>query len=151
MSTDIHSLNELKDLVGLHLGYSPWHLVDQEQIDSFAQATGDHQWIHVDQERSKVGPFGVTIAHGYLTLSLVTTLLPQILQVSGFSIGVNYGANKIRFPAPVPSGSRVHLGATLLAADEIVGGVQALFRVTIEVENSEKPSLVAEVIYRYYE
>src|SRR5438477_3776694 len=106
----VEGVSGLKELVGEHIGYSDWHQVTQEQVNLFADATGDHQWIHVDVERAKAGPFGGPIAHGYLTLSLGPALLPQILEVSGVAMGVNYGANKIRFPSPVPVGAKVRLG-----------------------------------------
>jgi acyl dehydratase len=113
MTTTIDGINGLEKLVGEHLGYSEWHQVTQEQVNLFADATGDHQWIHVDVERAKAGPFGGPIAHGYLTLSLAPTLLTEIMQVDGVSMGINYGLNKLRFPSPVPVGSKVRAGATL--------------------------------------
>jgi acyl dehydratase len=119
-------------------------------VNLFADATGDHQWIHVDPERAKSGPFGGPIAHGYLTLSLVPVLLGQVVQVGGVSMGVNYGANKVRFPAPVPVGSRVRAGATLSSIEDVNGGVQVAMDVTIEVEGAPKPSCVAQVVFRYY-
>lgn len=150
MATEIEGIEGLKEYLGKHLGYSDWHTVSQDQINAFAQATGDHQWIHVDVEAAKNGPFGTTIAHGYLTLSLVPMLLPQVLNVTGVAMAVNYGANKIRFPAPVPSGSRIHLGATIAELDEFQGGVQAAIDITIEVDGAPKPSLVAQLLFRYY-
>ncbi len=150
MATVIHGIDELKAMIGRHLGWSDYHQVTQEQINAFAEATGDHQWIHVDVDRAKAGPFGTTIAHGYLTLSLVPMLLAQVMQVEGVAMGVNYGANKVRFPAPVPSGSRVRLGATVAGLEEFQGGVQNLVDVTIEVEGASKPSLVAQLVFRYY-
>lgn len=144
-------LADLVGSIGKHLGYSGWHVVDQQQIDRFADATGDHQWIHVDPERAKAGPFGTTIAHGYLTLSLSSTFLFQMLRVEPVSLVVNYGLNKVRFPAPVPSGSRVRLGAELTAAEPIAGGVQATITGTFEVEGQDKPACVAEIVFRYYQ
>ncbi len=141
----------LKALVGQHIGYSDWHQVTQEQVNLFADATGDHQWIHVDPERAKSGPFGGPIAHGYLTLALGPFFLPQMWHVDGFSMGVNYGCEKVRFPSPVPVGARVRCGATVDAVDEIAGGVSATLTFTIEVEDAAKPSCVATVVYRYYE
>lgn len=142
---------DLVGSIGKHLGYSDWHVVDQEQIGRFADATGDHQWIHVDPERAKAGPFGTTIAHGYLTLSLASTFLFQMLRVEPVSLVVNYGLNKVRFPAPVPSCSRVRLGAELSAAEPIAGGVQATITGTFEVEGQDKPACVAEIVFRYYQ
>jgi len=126
MTRTINGIDELKTLVGEHLGYSPYVEITQEQVNTFADATGDHQWIHVDPERAKAGPFGGPIAHGYLTLSLGPMLSPQIFNVSGVSMGVNYGAGKIRFPSPVPVGSKLRLGATLASVDDIAGGAQAI-------------------------
>src|SRR6478672_9267437 len=146
----ITGLDELRTLVGEHLGYSDYLEITQERIDAFADATGDHQWIHVDVERAKAGPFGGPIAHGYLTLSLGPALLPQVMQVNGIAMGVNYGANKVRFPSPVPVGSKVRLGAKLLAVEDVTGGAQGTVEMTFEVEGAPKPSCVAEVIFRYY-
>ena len=146
----INGIDELKTLVGEHLGYSDYVEVTQEQVNTFADATGDHQWIHVDVERAKEGPFGGPIAHGYLTLSLGPSLSPQIFGVSGISMGVNYGAGKIRFPSPVPVGSKLRLGAKLLSVDDVAGGVQVTMEFAFEVEGAPKPSCVAEVIFRYY-
>ena len=149
MTTTIDGIDGLKELVGEHLGYSEWHEVTQEQVNLFADATGDHQWIHVDVERAKAGPFGAPIAHGYLTLSLVPTLLPEIMAVRGTSLTINYGLNKLRFPAPVPVGSKVRAGATLAQLDEVTGGAQITLAVTFEVEGGTKPVCVAEVVFRY--
>ena len=140
----------MKALVGEHLGYSPYVEITQEQVNLFADATGDHQWIHIDVERAKAGPFGGPIAHGYLTLSLGPSLYAQIAQFTGFAMGVNYGTNKVRFPSPVPVGARLRLGARLLSVDDIAGGVQATVEFTFEVENAAKPSCVAEVVFRNY-
>jgi acyl dehydratase len=150
MTTSARSIDELKGLIGQHLGYSGYHLVTQEQVNLFAEATGDHQWIHVDPERAKAGPFGGPIAHGYLTLSLTPILLGQILKVDGVKMGVNYGTNKVRFTAPVPVGSEIRAGATLAAIDEVAGGVQVAVDLTIEVKDAPKPSCVAQVVFRYY-
>ncbi len=147
----IEGIAGLKDLVGEHLGYSPYVEITQEQVNTFAEATGDHQWIHVDVEKAKAGPFGGPIAHGYLTLSLGPMLSPQIFGVSGISMGVNYGTEKVRFPAPVPVGSNLRLGAKLLYVDDIAGGAQVTMEFTFEVEGAAKPSCVANVIFRYYE
>ncbi len=146
----INGVDEMKALVGEHLGYSPYVEITQEQVNLFADATGDHQWIHIDVERAKAGPFGGPIAHGYLTLSLGPSLYSQIVEISGFSMGVNYGTNKVRFPSPVPVGSRLRLGARLLSVVDIAGGVQASVEFTFEVEGASKPSCVAEVVFRNY-
>ncbi len=136
MATVFESPAELKAAVGKHLGYSDWLEISQDRIDRFAEATGDHQWIHVDPERAKSGPFGTTIAHGYLTQSLVNHFLPQIVEVRGISMGINYGADRLRFPAPVPVNSRVRGGAELLEVEEIKGTVQTKVRVTVEIQGS---------------
>jgi acyl dehydratase len=154
MTTTIGDLDQLPSLVGKHLGYSEWLLVDQERIDGFADATGDHQWIHVDPQRAKEGPFGGTIAHGYLTLSLAPHLLQQIVTVQGMTFGVNYGCNKVRFPAPLPVGSRVRMGATVADVEEVAGGTsggyQVVLDLALEAEGASKPACVAQVVYRYY-
>ena len=150
MATIVQGIDGLKAKVGEHLGYSEWRDITQEQVNLFADATGDHQWIHVDPERAKAGPFGGPIAHGYLTLSLAPALLPEILRVEGISMGVNYGCNKVRFPSPVPVGARVRLGATLAGVDDVAGGAQVTMDLTFEVEGAPKPSCVAQVVYRYY-
>jgi acyl dehydratase len=141
----------LESAVGKHLGHSEWLEITQQRIDLFAEATGDHQWIHVDPERAKQGPFGKTIAHGYLTLSLVSFFLPQIIDVRGIKMGVNYGTDRVRFPAPVPVGSRVRGGAELVSLEKTKdGGVQAKVRVTVEIEGGERPGCVVDTISRYY-
>lgn len=151
MPTIFESPKELLDAVGRSLGESEWLEIDQDRIDKFADATGDHQWIHVDPERAKDGPFGACIAHGYLTMSLVNLFLPQIVDVRGISMGVNYGADKLRFPAPVPVGSRVRGSAELIGAQETKdGGVQATIRVSVEIEGGERPGCVIDTISRYY-
>ncbi|WNZ12779.1 MaoC family dehydratase [Streptomyces sp. 11x1] len=144
------SAEELTAAVGESLGYSDWLEVDQKRIDLFAEATGDHQWIHVDPEKAAAGPFGTTIAHGYLTLSLLPLLVPQILKVDNVRMGVNYGTNKVRFPAPVPVGSRLRATATLQDVTEVGGGVQVTAAVVVEREGGEKPVCVAESVSRYY-
>ncbi|MBA3280727.1 MAG: MaoC family dehydratase [Acidimicrobiia bacterium] len=152
MPTVIQGIAGLKDLVGTHLGYSDHLEITQERVNQFAEATGDHQWIHVDPERAKAeSPFGGPIAHGYLTLSLGPVLAPQIMQVEGIKMGVNYGAGKVRFPAPVPVGSKVRLGAELTNVEDIPGGAQVYMTFTFEVEGAAKPSCVSEIIFRYYE
>ncbi|MGV9823429.1 MaoC family dehydratase [Nocardia xishanensis] len=139
-------LSELEKAVGTHLGYSDWHTVTRDQIDRFADATGDHQWIHVDPEKAAAGPFGTTVAHGFLTLSLLPMLIASVYTVEGLSMGVNYGANKVRFPAPVPVGSRVRAGVELISLAPASMGFQAISRVTVEIEDAVKPACVAESI-----
>ena len=150
MSKVINGIDGLKSEVGNHLGYSEYLHVSQDRVNQFAEATGDFQWIHIDVERAKAGPFGGPIAHGYLTLSLGPVLLPQIFTVGGISMGVNYGANKVRFMSPVPVGAQLRAGAKLLQVDDIAGGAQVTMEVTFEVEGAAKPSCVAEIIFRYY-
>ncbi len=150
MATIFESPHDLKAAVGKHLGYSEWLEIDQQRINQFADATGDHQWIHVDPERAKKGPFGRCIAHGYLTQSLVNHFLPQIVEVRGISMGVNYGADRLRFPAPVPVGSKIRGGGELLSVEEVKGGVQATIRVTVEIEGADRPGCVIDTISRYY-
>ncbi|MFD5179309.1 MaoC family dehydratase [Nocardia sp. NPDC058379] len=142
----LDGLYGLQQAVGTHLGHSEWHIITQEQIDKFAEATGDHQWIHVDTERAMEGPFGGTIAHGYLTLSLVPMLTWQIYTVEGMRMGVNYGANKVRFPAPVPVGSAVRAGVELTSVSEAASGYQMVTKVTIERRGSSKPACVVEAV-----
>lgn len=148
----INGSAEIKALVGEHLGYSDWLEVTQERVNQFADATGDHQWIHIDVERAKrESPFGGPIAHGYLTLSLAPSLMPQVVVTTGFRMGVNYGCNKVRFMSPVPVGANLRLGVKLLAVDDIAGGIQSTYELTFEVEGAAKPSCVAECIFRSYE
>ena len=135
--------------VGSHLGHSEWLLMEQERVNTFADATGDHQWIHVDPERAKDGPFGAAIAHGYLTMSLSNFFLPQIVEVQGFSAGINYGVDKVRFPSPVKVGERVRAGAELVEVTEVKGGLQTLMRVTIEIDGGERPACVIDAISRW--
>jgi len=150
MATVFESPADLESAVGQHLGYSDWLEITQDRIDRFADATGDHQWIHVDPERAKRGPFGATIAHGYLTQSLVNHFLPQIVEVRGIAMGINYGADRLRFPAPVPVGSRVRGGAELLEVETVKGGaIQTKVRVTVEIEGQERPGCVIDTISRY--
>ncbi|MEU6949683.1 MULTISPECIES: MaoC family dehydratase [unclassified Streptomyces] len=144
------SAEELRAAVGEPLGHSDWLEIEQKRIDLFADATGDHQWIHVDPEQAASGPFGKTIAHGYLTLSLLPTLVPQIMRVEGMKMGLNYGTNKVRFPSPVPVGSRLRAGAVLTEVTEAGGGVQVTATVTVEREGGDKPVCVAESVSRYY-
>ncbi|KPI16219.1 Enoyl-CoA hydratase [Actinobacteria bacterium OK074] len=144
------SADELKAAVGEQLGYTDWLEIDQKRIDLFADATGDHQWIHVDPERAATGPFGTTIAHGYLTLSLLPLFGPQLIKVEGVKMGVNYGTNKVRFPSPVPVGSRLRATATITSATDVEGGVQVGVAYTVEREGGQKPVCVAEAVARYY-
>src|SRR3954467_8205199 len=149
--TTVDGIEGVRGLVGQPLGYSDWVTVSQEQVNQFADATGDHQWIHVDPERAaKESPFGGPIAHGYLTLSLLPMLMPQIVEITGFRMGVNYGTEKVRFPSPVPVGSRVRAGATLDRADPNGGGIAMVVTVTVEVEGASKPAMVATSLSRRY-
>jgi acyl dehydratase len=143
-------VDELKAAVGEQLGHTDWVEIEQERIDRFAEATGDHQWIHVDPERAKAGPFGTTIAHGYLTLSLLPLFGPQLISVEGVKMGVNYGTNKVRFPAPVPVGSRLRATASITSVEDVPGGAQVSVAFTVEREGGEKPVCVAESVSRYY-
>jgi acyl dehydratase len=139
----------LTGLVGTHLGYTSWQVITQAQVDRFAEATWDDQWIHVDVERAKAGPFGGTIAHGFLTLSLAPVLLDEVLHVEDASRTINYGLDRVRFPAPVPVGSRVRLGVELSSLEEVAGGVQASFALVFELEGSDKPCCVGELLLRF--
>ena len=148
--TTFASPSELAGSVGSHLGYSDWLEITQERINAFADATDDHQWIHVDPERARSGPFGTTIAHGYLTLSLAVRFVAEIFQVEGRVMGVNYGSNRVRFISPVPVGSKLRAGGTLAAVEEVAGGYQVTIDLTFEIEGAEKPACVAQVLYRMY-
>ncbi len=148
-ATTLNGPDDVRANVGKHLGYSEWITVDQDRVNLFADATGDHQWIHVDVERAASGPFGAPIAHGYLTLSLSNYFLPQIVEVQGFSAGVNYGVDKVRFPSPVKVGSRVRAGAELAAVSDVTGGLQTTIVITIEVEGSPKPACVIDSLSRW--
>ena len=151
MTTTVASVDGLRDLVGKHLGYSEWREISQQRIATFADATDDHQWIHVDAERAAAGPFGGTIAHGYLTLSLLVPMWHEILQVQGLRLGINYGLNRVRFPSPVPAGSKIRAGATLVSVDDAGdGSVQAVVDFIVEREGGEKPACIAQGIYRLY-
>ena len=152
MTTVIEGIAGLKQLVGTHLGHSDYLEITQERVNLFADATGDHQWIHVDPERAKAeSPFGGPIAHGYLTVSLGPVLAPQIMRVDGIKMAVNYGCGKVRFPSPVPVGSNLRMGAELTEVEDIPGGAQVYMTFTFEVEGATKPACVSEVIFRYYE
>lgn len=142
------SLEAFVAATGEHLGYSDWHTVTQKQIDTFADATGDHQWIHIDAEQAARGPFGATIAHGFLTLSLISMMSQATYRVDGLSMVINYGLNKVRFPRPVKVGARIRGGAELTEVTEVPGGRQAVVRWTIEIDGEDKPACVAESVTR---
>jgi acyl dehydratase len=140
----------LLEAVGQDLGHSEWLEIDQQRINQFADATGDHQWIHVDPEKAAEGPFGKTIAHGYLTLALANLFLPQLMSVENTSMGVNYGCEKVRFPAAVPVGSRLRGVGEVISAQEVKGGVQVVVRMTMEIEGSDRPACVIDTISRFF-
>jgi acyl dehydratase len=151
MTTIVDGADAFRDLVGQHIGYSEWLTITQEQVNLFADATLDHQWIHTDPERAKESsPFGGPIAHGYLTLSLAPALLNGMIEVHNVAMGVNYGANKVRFPSPVPVGSDLRMGVTVASVDDVDGGVQVTYDLVMEVRDAPKPSCAAQVIYRYF-
>ncbi|TGB08556.1 MaoC family dehydratase [Streptomyces sp. MZ04] len=150
MTTTVNGIDELKKLAGSDLGASSWTEITQERINTFADATGDHQWIHTDPERAAQGPFGAPIAHGYLTLSLFIPLFTELLDVQGVTTKVNYGLDKVRFPAPVPAGSRIRLVARLASVDEVSGGVQIAVDGTVEIEGGTKPACVLRSLSRFY-
>jgi acyl dehydratase len=150
MSITVNGLDELKKLAGSDLGTSEWIEVTQERINTFADATGDHQWIHVDPERAAAGPFGAPIAHGYLTLSLFIPLFTELLDVQGVTTKVNYGLNKVRFPAPVKVGSRIRLVGKLTEVEDVPGGVQITVDGAIEIEGGAKPAAVLQSLSRFY-
>ncbi|MCW8193224.1 MaoC family dehydratase [Proteobacteria bacterium 005FR1] len=150
MTVVFSSAEELERAVGKPLGVTEWLTIDQSRIDMFADATGDHQWIHVDPERAKNGPFGSTIAHGYLTLSLVNFFLPQLMQVENLLMGVNYGSDRLRFPAPVKVESRVRGAGEITSAERLPNGsVQVVVRIAVEIEGSDRPGCVVDTISRY--
>ena len=142
-------MSELRDLIGKELEPSEWLEVTQERIDAFAEATGDHQWIHVDEARAKASPFGGTIAHGYLTLSLTSYFAMQIARYEGFTMAINYGADKVRFISPVPVGSRVRCGAQIVEVTDVSGGIQTKVLLTVEIEGNDKPACVIESLTRW--
>jgi acyl dehydratase len=150
MTTVYSHPNELIAATGQHLGHTDWLDMAQDRVNLFADATGDHQWIHVDPERAKEGPFGATIAHGYLTLSLANLFLPQLMEVQDVSMGVNYGCDRVRFPAPVPVGSRIRGAGEVISAEEVKGGIQVVVRITVEIEDSERPACIVDTISRFY-
>jgi acyl dehydratase len=147
--TVLDGAEAVRAAVGTHLGYSEWLEIDQDRVNTFADATGDHQWIHVDPERAKDGPFGAPIAHGYLTMSLSNYFMPQIVETRGFSAGINYGADKVRFPSPVKVGERIRAGAEMIEVSEVKGGIQTLVRITIEIEGGTRPACVIDSISRW--
>lgn len=147
--TTVH-LDQLHTLVGHSLGPSPWRDITQESVNAFAEATGDHQWIHVDEAKAATGPFGGTIAHGFMTLALIPVLVADLLHVEGVSLGVNYGLGKVRFPAPVPVGTAVRATGQLTAVDPVQGGLQGAMALTIERDGGTKPVCVAEPLFRFY-
>lgn len=152
MPLSVERPSDLLELeAGTELGESSWIEITQGDVDTYADATRDHQWIHVDPDRAAAGPFGSTIAHGYLTLGLVIPLWSELVQVEKVGMAVNYGLNRLRFPAPVPVGSRIRLEGRLASASEISGGVEVVADLTMKVEGSEKPALVAEAVYRFYD
>ncbi|MDT7786646.1 MAG: hypothetical protein QOF58_5065 [Pseudonocardiales bacterium] len=151
MTTAVKGLEELKALQGQDLGHTDWLQIDQSRVDTFADATDDHQWIHTDPERAATGPFGTTIAHGYLTLALLIPLMSELLDVSGVRMSINYGLEKVRFPAPVPVGAKIRLKGQVADVQNVAGdGVQITVDFTVEIEGSEKPACVARAVYRHY-
>lgn len=146
----VNNPSQLIDNIGRQLGPTDWLCIDQARIDQFAEATGDHQWIHVDKERAANGPFGRTIAHGYLTLSLANCFLPQLLLVKNISMGINYGCEKVRFPAPLPVESRIRASGEIISASEVEGGCQVVVRVAIDMENGSRPVCVVDTVSRFY-
>jgi acyl dehydratase len=146
----VTTLAELPSLVGKHAGYTDWQVMEQDRVNQFADATDDHQWIHVDTERAKESPFGGTIAHGFLTLSLLAPITTQLVTVSDANTGLNYGLDRVRFPAPLPIGAEYRGGAEVVEVSDVPGGIQMKLKVTIEVKGSEKPAMVAESLVRLY-
>lgn len=150
MPTTFTTPDALLDAVGTDLGRTDWVTITQERIDQFADATGDRQWIHVDPQRAAAeSPYGSTIAHGYLTLAMTNQLLPELLEVQGTSMGVNYGVDKVRFPSAVPAGSAVRAHAVIAAASEVPGGVQVTITITVEVRDADRPACVVQSISRF--
>jgi acyl dehydratase len=151
VTTTAQSIEDLVSLAGRDLGRTDWLEITQERVNTFADATDDRQWIHTDPERAKQGPFGGPIAHGYLTLSLIIPMFGDLLEISGMSMSVNYGLEKVRFPSPVPVGAKIRLHGTVGSVEEVKGnGVQMALTFTVEVEGSEKPACVAQAVYRHY-
>ncbi|MDP4502223.1 MaoC family dehydratase [Nonomuraea sp. NBC_00507] len=151
MTTVANGLAELKALAGQDLGHSGWLEITQERVNTFADATNDHQWIHVDPERAKDGPFGGTIAHGYLTLALLIPLFNELLDIQGMKMSINYGLDKVRFPSPVKVGSKIRLAGKVAEVEDVPGdGVQMLLDFTVEIDGAAKPACVARAVYRHY-
>ncbi|MEU4232263.1 MaoC family dehydratase [Nonomuraea sp. NPDC026600] len=151
MTITVNGLEELKALAGQDLGHTGWLEITQDRVNTFAGATNDYQWIHVDPERAKAGPFGGPIAHGYLTLSLLIPLFNELLDIQGVSVSINYGLNKVRFPSPVKVGAKIRLAGKVAEVEEVPGdGVQMLMDFTIEIDGSGKPACVAQAVYRHY-
>ena len=147
--TTLRGIDAVRSALGTHLGYSDWLEITQDRVDVFADATGDHQWIHVNVDKAKNGPFGAPIAHGYLTMSLSNMFLPQIVEVTDVSMGINYGTDSVRFPAPVVVGTRIRAGAELIAVTDITTGVQTTIRITIETDGGKKPNCVIDSLSRW--
>lgn len=151
MTTTVHGVDHIASLDGTDLGHTDWVEITQERVNTFADATDDHQWIHVDTERAADSPFGGTIAHGYLTLALIIPLFTELLTISGIGMSVNYGLNKVRFPAPVRVGAKIRLRGAVADVTELPGnGVEMTLNFTVEIHDSEKPACVAQAIYRHY-
>ncbi len=150
MAVVFDSVQSVLAAKGQAMGVSDWLQISQERVNQFADATDDHQWIHVDPDKAADGPFGAAIAHGYLTLSLVSRFLPELAELRNLKMGVNYGTNKVRFPNAVKVGARIRAHGELVEAEEVAGGVQAVIRVTVEIEGEDKPACVADTIARYY-
>ena len=147
--TTLRGIDAVRSALGTHLGYSDWLEITQDRVDVFADATGDHQWIHVNVDKAKNGPFRAPIAHGYLTMSLSNMFLPQIVEVTDVSMGINYGTDSVRFPAPVVVGTRIRAGAELIAVTDITNGVQTTIRITIETDGGKKPNCVIDSLSRW--
>ncbi|GGY77484.1 MaoC family dehydratase [Streptomyces omiyaensis] len=149
MSLTVHGIDEIRALAGTDLGHSSWVEIAQPRVDTFADATGDHQWIHVDEERAAAGPFGGTIAHGYLTLSLLIPMWSELLRVEGVSMAVNYGLNRVRFPCPVRVGSKIRTHGRIAAVEDVRGGVEVVADLTVEIDGADKPACAAQAVYRF--
>ncbi|MFC5819522.1 MaoC family dehydratase [Nonomuraea harbinensis] len=149
MPVRVSGLDEIRTLAGTDLGVTDWMEITQDRVNTFADATDDHQWIHVDPVRAAEGPFKTAIAHGYLTMSLVIPLFGRLLQIEGIGMAINYGLNKARFPAPVPVGARIRLAGKVVEVEEVRGGLQLTVDFAVEVENAAKPACVAQAVYRY--
>ncbi|MFC0598209.1 MaoC family dehydratase [Streptomyces palmae] len=150
MPRTVRGIDEIKAQAGADLGHSSWVEITQPRVDTFADATDDHQWIHVDVARAAAGPFGGTIAHGYLTLSLLIPMWSELLRVEGVSMAVNYGLNKVRFPAPVPVGAKVRAHGRVVSAEDVAGGVEVVVDLTVEIDGVRKPACVAQAVYRFF-